>query len=193
MRATTGLAWSQFLTIAGSLLPNMAAAVSNVFSVLLFRRPAETLQYESRARMARPQNVAQSQWNRLLFHHSHNLPLRKQNGSRTRFRNPPIFWAWIISVSTDSFSVESCARVAHCGGSFSCRRANCCDCLRADADRGSSGDTKGHASRLREAVVLPQVPVRFHAQGAAVFVPEPAGDGRDVYAAFDANRRKQVT
>src|SRR5260221_383620 len=42
--------------------------------------------------------------------------------------------------------------------------------------------------------VLPtQMPVGLHRQRATVLVPEPAGDGRDVHTAFDANRCEEMT
>lgn len=34
--------------------------------------------------------------------------------------------------------------------------------------------------------------VGFHCQAAAVFVPEPARDGRNIYARLDAARREQM-
>ena len=46
---------------------------------------------------------------------------------------------------------------------------------------------------LREAVILTQVAVCFHAQRAAVFVPEPPRYSRNVHATLDANRRKKMT
>ena len=51
---------------------------------------------------------------------------------------------------------------------------------------------EAYALRLRDAVLAPQVAVGFHCQRAAVFVSEPAGDGRNVHAAFDAARCEQV-
>ena len=41
-------------------------------------------------------------------------------------------------------------------------------------------------------MVLTQVSVRFHAQRAAIFVPEPARNSGNIYAALDANRRKKM-
>ena len=51
---------------------------------------------------------------------------------------------------------------------------------------------KAHALRLCNAVLAPQMPVRFHCQRAAVFVSEPARNGRNIHAAFDAARREQM-
>ena len=48
------------------------------------------------------------------------------------------------------------------------------------------------ALRLRNAVLAPQVAVRFHCQRASIFVPKPTRNGRNVHAAFDAARRKQM-
>ncbi len=41
-------------------------------------------------------------------------------------------------------------------------------------------------------MILTQVSVRFHAQRAAVFVPQPPRDGRNIHATLDANRRKKM-
>ena len=49
-----------------------------------------------------------------------------------------------------------------------------------------------HPLRLRNAVLTPQVAVRFHRQRPAVFVSEPARNGRNVHAAFDAAGREQM-
>lgn len=37
-----------------------------------------------------------------------------------------------------------------------------------------------------------EVAVGFHGEGAAVFVAEPTGDGRDVNVAFDATGGEEV-
>ena len=56
----------------------------------------------------------------------------------------------------------------------------------------SSTGAKRHALRLGDAVLASQMPVSFHCQRAAVLVSKPAGDGRNVHAAFDAARSEQV-
>ena len=40
---------------------------------------------------------------------------------------------------------------------------------------------------------IAQVPIRFHAQRAAVFMPEPPGHGRNIHATLDANGREKVS
>ena len=45
---------------------------------------------------------------------------------------------------------------------------------------------------LRNAVFAAQVTIGFHCQRPAVFVSEPTRDGRNVHAAFDAARCKQM-
>jgi hypothetical protein len=59
-------------------------------------------------------------------------------------------------------------------------------------ETSSSRHAEAHPLGLREAVVLAQVSVHFHAQRAAVFVPEPPRHGRNVHAAFDADRREKT-
>jgi hypothetical protein len=48
-------------------------------------------------------------------------------------------------------------------------------------------EAKAHALCLRQAVILAQVAVGFHAKRAAVFVPKPTRHSRNVYATFDAD------
>ena len=56
---------------------------------------------------------------------------------------------------------------------------------------GSLGcDAETNAPRLREAMVLAQVAVRFHTQRAAVFVSKPTRNGWNVHAALDTNGRE---
>jgi hypothetical protein len=51
----------------------------------------------------------------------------------------------------------------------------------------SSRYAEAHTLGLRKAVILAQVPVRFHAQRAAVFVAKPTRNGENIDASFDAN------
>ena len=41
-------------------------------------------------------------------------------------------------------------------------------------------------------MILSQMSVSFHAKRSAVFMSEPARDGRNINAAFDADRREKV-
>ena len=49
-----------------------------------------------------------------------------------------------------------------------------------------------HFLCLCKAVFVAQMSIRFHCQRPAVFVSQPAGNGRNVYAGFYAARREQV-
>ena len=42
-------------------------------------------------------------------------------------------------------------------------------------------------------MILPQVPVRFHAERTAIFVAKPSRDSRNIHAALDANGREEVS
>jgi hypothetical protein len=67
-------------------------------------------------------------------------------------------------------------------------------CIYAFAGNGMTSACRCEcdALRLRNAVLAPQVAVRFHCQRASIFVPKPTRNGRNVHAAFDAARRKQM-
>ena len=68
-----------------------------------------------------------------------------------------------------------------------------CDCRKCDNVRLLyRGWRERDALRLRNAVFTPQVAIGFHRQRAAVFVSKPAGNSRNVHAAFDAARCEQV-
>src|SRR6266513_1991873 len=55
-----------------------------------------------------------------------------------------------------------------------------------------AGWRKCHTLRLRDAMLAPQMTVRFHCQRAAVLVSKPPGNGRNIHAAFNAARGEQV-
>src|SRR5262249_18996561 len=52
---------------------------------------------------------------------------------------------------------------------------------------------EGHTLRLCDAMFTSQMAVGFHCQSTAVFVPKPAGNGRNIDARFNAPRGKQMS
>ena len=63
---------------------------------------------------------------------------------------------------------------------------------RGGATKLSDRDPESDTLRLGEAVILAQMPVRFHAQRAAILMTKPTRDRRNIHSALDANGREEM-
>ena len=60
------------------------------------------------------------------------------------------------------------------------------------SQRNDVGRLETHQLRHARRMLIPQMPINFHRQSAAVLVSKPARNGRNVHAAFNAACRKQM-